>query len=345
MTTRRISPQRRLEGAIRMSQRLRSQETVNQISLDTRISRKRLYELEEAYEQGRSLEDKPRSGRPRKATTQMAGRVIRTLQNDPTLGFKEVRDSVNIGLPPQNQISDRTVRGIALEYGLHSRRPAFKPLLDEEDMAARLEWAQDHQDKNMRFWGHVIFSDETKVELFPTDRRVRVRRPIHKRFCGKYVVRHIKGVKPSLMYWGCITLHGQGRLEEIIDRLDGPQYAGILQRCLPEIIRGQNLRAPILQEDNLRLHTSPDPTRVKENLGVRRLDWPSRSPDLNPIEGLWSYLKDRVRRRLPQTLEALERITLQEWARIPPIIIASHVRSIPKRIQALITAKGGDIKY
>ena len=95
-----INPERRLEGTIRMSQRLRIQETVHQISVDFRISKKRLSQLEDAYEQRRSLENKPRSGRPRKATTQMAGCVIRALQNDPILESEEVRDSVNRGLRP-----------------------------------------------------------------------------------------------------------------------------------------------------------------------------------------------------------------------------------------------------
>ena len=267
------------------------------------------------------------------------------MMDSPAKGSKQIKDEVNMGLAPKDQLSDRSVRRLAVKNGLHSRRPAVKPPLTQGQKAARLQFAQDHLKKDMRYWGHVIFTDEVKVELHPMDGRQRVRRPIHKRFHPRYVVRGLKGKGPSLMFWGGITLRGQGRLFRIDGTLDGHGYGQILQLCIPEIIRLQNLRAPILQEDNARVHTSQAANQVKEELGLKALNWPSYSPDLNPIEGIWSYWKDRVRRRIPGNIDVLEQICREEWRRIPLTVIQAHVASMPCRLQAIVKARGGDIKY
>ncbi len=54
----------------------------------------------------------------------------------------------------------------------------------------------------------------------------------------------------------------------------------------------------------------------KSNIKVR--EWPSQSPDRNPIENLWRELKVRVAKRQPRNLNDLERICKEEWDKIPP---------------------------
>ncbi len=51
---------------------------------------------------------------------------------------------------------------------------------------------------------------------------------------------------------------------------------------------------------------------------LKTLEWPSQSPDLNPIENLWRELKVRVAKHQPRNLNNLERICKEEWDRIPP---------------------------
>ncbi len=81
------------------------------------------------------------------------------------------------------------------------------------------------------------------------------------------------------------------------------------------------------------------------NNSVTVLEWPSQSPDLNPIEHLWRDLKMAVHQRLPSNLTELERICKEEWQRIPKSRCEKLVASFPKRLMAVFNQKGASTKY
>ncbi len=78
---------------------------------------------------------------------------------------------------------------------------------------------------------------------------------------------------------------------------------------------------------------------------IKVLEWPSQSPDLNPIENLWRKLKVRVAKRQPQNLNDLERICKEEWDKIPPEMCANLVANYKKRLTSVIANKGFATKY
>uniref|UniRef100_A0A8C5LTT1 Tc1-like transposase DDE domain-containing protein n=1 Tax=Leptobrachium leishanense TaxID=445787 RepID=A0A8C5LTT1_9ANUR len=92
-------------------------------------------------------------------------------------------------------------------------------------------------------------------------------------------------------------------------------------------------------------HTSKSTRAWLQIKGWNILEWPSQSPDLNPIENLWWDLKKAVAVRKPKNVTELEAFAHDEWAKIPVDRCKTLVSSYASRLKAVITVKGCCTKY
>ncbi|CAJ0968613.1 unnamed protein product [Ranitomeya imitator] len=87
-------------------------------------------------------------------------------------------------------------------------------------------------------------------------------------------------------------------------------------------------------------HTAKATKEWLKKKHIKIMEWPSQSPDLNPIENLWRELKLRVAKRQPQNFNDLEMICKEELTKIPPDTCANLIISYNKRLTAVLANKG-----
>ncbi len=101
----------------------------------------------------------------------------------------------------------------------------------------------------------------------------------------------------------------------------------------------------IFQQDLAPAHTAKGTKSWFNDHGVTVLDWPANSPDLNPIENLWGIVKRKMRDTRPNNADELKATVKETWASIPPQQCHKLITSMPRRIEAVIKAKGAPTKY
>ncbi|KAG2464862.1 TC1A transposase, partial [Polypterus senegalus] len=285
----------------------------------------------------------PRAGQPSKLSDRGRRALVMEVTKNPMVTLSELQmSSVERGEP-----SRRTTISAAIhQSGLYGRVARQKPLLNKRHMTARLEFAKRHLKDSQTMRNKILWSDETKIELFGVNARRHVwRKPgtAHHQANTIPTVKHGGG---SIMLWGCFSVAGTGRLVRIKQKMTAAMYRDILDENLLQSALDLRLgRRFIFQQDNNPKHTAKISKEWLQDNPVNVHEWPSQSPDLNPIEHLWRDLKMAVHRRFPSHLMELERCCKEEWAKLAKDRCAQLVASYSNRLEAVIAAKGASTKY
>ena len=128
------------------------------------------------------------------------------------------------------------------------------------------------------------------------------------------------------MFWGAFSYNGTLKLQKIKNNIDSNGYIKILEEAFENDIKSLKQyknKNFIFMQDNASVHSSKlTMTWLNKQKNIELLQWPSKSPDLNPIENIRGYLKNKVyyNKKCYNNSKELEKTILKEWELFEKII-------------------------
>ncbi|HEY9707175.1 MAG TPA: IS630 family transposase [Oculatellaceae cyanobacterium] len=277
-------------------------------------------------------------GRPSKLSDKDCCQIIRLAKT----GKYSAKD---IKLETSLNVSVRTIQVVLqdckeLVYAQKQKAPA----LSLQHMKARKDWVEQQIDKKTP-WSKVIFSDETKFNLDGPD-GLRGYWHDHAKEPETHLKRQSGG--GSIMVWGAICEKGPNELFFCDEKVNSEYYCKILKQNLLPFAKKHFKRDFIFQHDNAPDHTSNHTKNFLKEKKIAILDWPSKSPDLNPIENLWGIvtrdLYDAGKKQF-KSKEEMKGALKKAWKKVDANLCKKSTDTMDKRCFMVYRAKGKEIKY
>jgi transposase len=267
------------------------------------------------------------AGRPRTISHELSQKIRRLVEKKPSVSLRTL--VVELG----GAVSRSTLARHLKSLGYKNKVPTAAPMLTRLQRRKRVKWAKEHLHD---CWTNTFFSDETAFQLF--------RNTVGQWHKGARPIRRIPKDRRKILAWGGFCKKGKSKLHCFREKMTAEVYVGILRKHIADIktLLGEKWR---FQQDNDPKHTSRLAKSYLTSNMPKVIDWPSNSPDLNPVENLWNLVKKNVEKRMPRNLEELEIFMKEEWDLIPNSTLKNLVSSMKKRCKEVIKKNGDHINY
>ena len=127
--------------------------------------------------------------------------------------------------------------------------------------------------------------------------------------------------------------------------MTGQSYVSILKENLEKSAEKMGMSIFVLQQDNDPKHKSLRATEFFNNNNIESLEWQAQSPDLNPIEHLWSILDQNIRQNNKSNKVTFMDELKRRWDLLPKSLLNTLVESLPNRLKSVIDNKDRATKY
>ena len=319
------------------------------------VSRRTVQRVKAKIRRGDSLEDAPRSGRPRSVrTAENVATVSAAIEENPRQSIRKLAKKFSCPKSSMHEL-------IHHDLGMKSRAIQNRPRLTEATRLRRLEKSKMLLNflKSPVTSGFIrIFSDE---KLFHVDAQLNRRnsrylsdQPVNEvdpRIRFNPVNKHPQKV----MVLGVIGSDGQKCPIIFVDaneKINRLVYEGLLDRhVIPWVKATYPEGNVVFQQDGAPAHNAAAvQVKLTEELGGpdhfwRKEMWPPQSPDLNPLDySVWSVLQDEVQATSHPNLESLKARIVAAWEALEAAYIVKTCKGFRHRVEAVIAADGGYIE-
>ena len=176
----------------------------------------------------------------------------------------------------------------------------------------------------------IVFSDESRFCLGPDNSWVHV-----KRGCwNQSVMKEKKKIEQGAMFFEAISSCLKSTLVRCSTGVNSQEYLKNLEDS--GIIESMNQRYGFkkwfFMQDGAPAHKSSKSVNILETKLLILPGWPPNSPDLNPIEIIWSVIK-RTLQKQKITIDLLESKVCEIWNNIPMNVITKLVNSFRSRLE------------
>lgn len=287
---------------------------------------------------------KPVPGRPRKTSKATDNLLRRESLKDPEITAGELKRSHPNLL---QGVSERTIQHrLQKELCLPTYKPADKPLLTQPMVKKRLAFARKYKDWTVEQWKKVLFSDESTFKC-KRPRPRRIRRPKNSdRYAPQYTRKTVKH-PDSVMVWGSFSgAGGRGGLYFLPKNVTMRQenYIKVLDDHMLHFYEMHGCEKFL--QDNAPCHKAKTVMKWFADHNVELIDWPGNSPDLNPIENCWNYMKNRLSTCNTSSVPRLSHGIMKMWTQEMDLDYFRKLSdSMPRRLRRVIKAKGQMTKY
>lgn len=309
------------------------------------------------YQQHGNVNDKPRSGRQRRLSTSQRESFAKEVlkQQSVPAAVQELKSKGQLGRSLSVSTAYRAAREV-----LDLKTPNPQPIFSAPTKVKRVRFSLARH----RI-GNMMALDSTYFTLHGS--QPRRRRWVPK---GQKPTRFKPLKSQQLHVYGGISKHGKTQLifatgttglkkryfkplkpgckgrRQAFSGVCAQEFQDImLQYIVPQakaIMKKAKQPEPNFLLDGASPHSAESTKQVLREQGISTVAaWPPNSPDLNPIENLWAWMKNRVYARQYSNLDELKAAVLKAWDAVPHGMLVKLMASFSKRKQ-VCAARGGD---
>ncbi|GFY18650.1 transposable element Tcb2 transposase [Trichonephila clavipes] len=232
--------------------------------------------------------------------------------------------------------------------GLFARRPVRCVPLTPSHRRRRSLWCREHRNWRDNEWGRVLFTDESRFSLSSDSHHILIWRERESRNHPSNIIERNRHGGRGVLVWGGIMLGSRTDLY-IFDAgsVIGARYCNEILLPYVRLFRGAMGLQFLFMDDNAPCHRTVASEQLLQSEDIERMDWPARSPDLNPIAHVWDFLgRPLAARTLPPVTIRELRLALQdEWAAMPQQLIDTLILSMGRRCETCLAVRRDHIPY